>query len=66
VRSAPGGLAVDAKRGVVTWAAGPGYLGTYRLSFEREDDQVLVDEPVRMHLDALRTPHPALRTPHYY
>jgi len=33
VRSAPVGLSVSAEKGIVTWAPGPGYLGTYRLSF---------------------------------
>jgi uncharacterized delta-60 repeat protein len=61
LREAPVGLAVNSEDGVVTWSVGPGYLGTYRLLVEREDDHVLVDvtvapmavveEPVRMHLD---------------
>ena len=60
-RSAPVGLALDQETGTLTWSVGPGYLGTYRLSLEREDDQVVVDvivvpqalaeEPTRMHVD---------------
>ncbi len=61
LRAAPVGMAVDDVEGVVTWSVGPGYLGTYRLLVEREEDHVLVDvtvapmavveEPVRMHVD---------------
>jgi len=67
VRPAPIGLAIDTHRGVVTWAPGPGYLGTYRLSFVVQGPTgstvhgslievtvaaaSTVDEPVRMHLD---------------
>jgi hypothetical protein len=65
LRAAPVGLAVDDVEGVVTWSVGPGYLGTYRHLVERDDDQVLVDvtvapmavveEPVRMQLDEVRS-----------
>jgi len=32
-RELPVGVGIDRERGIVTWVAGPGYLGTYRLSF---------------------------------
>jgi len=61
LRDAPVGTSVDEEAGMVRWSVGPGYLGTYRLSVEREHDHALIDvvvapmalveEPVRMHLD---------------
>jgi hypothetical protein len=61
----PVGVGIDAARGLVTWAPGVAYLGTYRLLFGvrggdrpavRVDVTVAggagVDEPVRMRLDA--------------
>ena len=59
-RELPVGLRVDPASGTITWVPGPGYLGTYRLEFERESDRVVVDAtvgatdaapPVRMHID---------------
>jgi len=33
-RALPVGVGIDTERGIVTWVAGAGYLGRYRLSFE--------------------------------
>jgi len=71
-RALPIGVGIDRERGIVTWAPGPGYLGTYRLSFGAVVVDVTVapasavDEPVRMHVDSLRTSHSALRTTHAF
>jgi hypothetical protein len=72
VRDGPVGMAVS-DDDMVTWSVGPGYLGTYRLLVEREDDHVVVDvtvtpmalveEPVRMHLDAASTHCPIASLP---
>ncbi len=79
-RDLPIGVGIDRERGVVTWAPGPGFLGTYRLMFEVQGSEgptvlpvdvtvapaVLVDEPVRMHVDDVRTAHSAPRTTRYF
>jgi len=44
-RALPVGVGIDRERGIVTWVAGAGYLGTYRLSFS-------VQEPARRSLGA--------------
>jgi len=65
VRPLPVGVGIDEARGVVTWAPGPGYLGTYPLAFEVQGPTGLarvdvtiapasaIDEPVRMQLDGV-------------
>jgi len=60
----PVGVGIDRDRGLVTWAPGPGFLGTYRLVFVVGDQDVAVDvtivpaqlavEPIRMHVDDVR------------
>lgn len=68
-RALPIGVGIDRERGVVTWVAGPAYLGTYRLSFvvqgptgSRVQGPVIdvtvapasgVGELVRMHVDRI-------------
>jgi len=60
-RALPIGVGIDRDRGLVTWAPGPAYLGTYRLRFGSTLVDVTIapttDAPVRMHLDAA---HPVL------
>jgi hypothetical protein len=57
-RALPIGVGIDRDRGLVTWAPGPGYLGTYPLRFGSTRVDVTIapastsDEPVRMYLDS--------------
>jgi len=56
-RALPVGVGIDTEQGLVTWVAGPGYLGTYRLRFGDTVVDVTVapaptvEESTRMHLD---------------
>jgi len=52
-RALPVGVGIDRERGLVTWVAGAGYLGTYRLSFS-------VQEPARRSLGAGGSRGPAV------
>jgi hypothetical protein len=56
-RVLPVGVGIDRERGIVTWVAGAGYLGTYRLGFGATVVDVTVvpasttELPIRMHID---------------
>jgi sugar lactone lactonase YvrE len=68
LRDLPVGSHLDTDTGTFTWAPGPGYLGTYRLTFLGASGQVVVDvtiktpdvtpegqSEIRMHLDEVRS-----------
>ena len=47
LRDLPTGSHLDPATGVFTWAPGPGYIGTYRLTFVRGAEQIPVDVTIR-------------------
>jgi hypothetical protein len=47
LRDLPTGSHLDRETGVFTWAPGPGYVGTYRLTFVRGAEQIPVDLTIR-------------------
>jgi hypothetical protein len=47
LRDLPAGSHLDAAAGIFTWAPGPGYIGTYRLTFVRGGEQIPVDVTIR-------------------
>jgi hypothetical protein len=68
LRDLPAGSHLDATAGVFTWAPGPGFLGTYRLTFVGSNGQTVVDvtiapdtatapdvSEIRMSLDPVRS-----------
>lgn len=62
-RALPIGVGIDSERGLVTWVAGPAYLGTYRLAFGLTIVDVTVapasgeHQPVRMQIDIAEVTH---------
>jgi hypothetical protein len=42
-RDLPAGSHLDRATGLFTWMPGPGYVGSYRLTFVRGSEQILVD-----------------------
>jgi hypothetical protein len=47
LRDLPAGSHLDPATGVFTWAPGPGYIGTYRLTFVRGAQQIPIDVTIR-------------------
>ena len=47
LRDLPTGSHLDPATGVFTWAPGPGYIGTYRLTFVNGTEQIPVDVTIR-------------------
>jgi hypothetical protein len=47
LRDLPPGSRLDIETGVFTWSPGLGYLGTYRLAFLRDGEQIPVDVTIR-------------------